>query len=83
MDELLIYSTDWCPDCRNLKRFLDGEGVDYREINIDDDPDAAEELVDATGKRGIPYMRVGELWIKGYPLDAGAFRLKLKELKLL
>lgn len=80
MAKLVVYSTAWCSDCRNLKRFLDAEGVRYEEIDIDAVPAAAEELVAATGKRGIPYMRVGEQWIKGYPMDAGAFRRQLADL---
>jgi glutaredoxin 3 len=80
--KLRVYSTGWCPDCRVLKRFLAEEGVAYEEIDIDHQPEAAAELLAATGKRGIPYMRVGERWFKGYPLDAGAFRRLLDELRL-
>jgi len=80
MANLRVYSTGWCPDCRALKRFLEAEGLAYEEIDIDAGPAAAAELLAATGKRGIPYMRVGERWIKGYPLDPGAFRRALAEL---
>lgn len=82
MANLVVYSTGWCSDCRNLKRFLDAEGVAYEEIDIDAVPAAAEELVAATGKRGIPFMKVGDRWIKGYPMDAGGFRATLAELGL-
>ncbi|MCB1048791.1 MAG: glutaredoxin family protein, partial [Calditrichaeota bacterium] len=37
MPELKVYSTDWCGDCRNLKRFLAAEGISYTEINIEND----------------------------------------------
>jgi mycoredoxin len=80
MAELKVYSTDWCGDCHNLKRFLASEQIPYMEINIEHDPAAAEELIARTGKRGIPYMVVGDTWIKGYPMDAAAFRRTLKDL---
>ena len=80
MPELKVYSTDWCGDCRNLKRFLAAEGISYTEINIENDAAAEQELIQKTGKRGIPYMTVGETWIKGYPMDVAGFRKTLSAL---
>ncbi len=74
MPELKVYSTDWCGDCRTLKRFLAAEGIAYTEINIEHDQAAEQELIERTGKRGIPYMVVEGDWIRGYPLDTGGFR---------
>jgi glutaredoxin len=83
MSKLLVYSADWCPDCRVLKAFLDKEAVCYEEVNLEKIPEAAGELVAATGKRGIPYMRFGDQWIKGYPMDAKSFRKILSDLSLI
>ncbi|MFA7332313.1 MAG: glutaredoxin family protein [Candidatus Delongbacteria bacterium] len=83
MTGLQMYSTAWCGDCRALKRFLDAEGVDYEEIDIDARPAAAEELVAATGKRGIPYLKWQGAFHKAYPLDAAALRVWLRERGLL
>ncbi len=80
MAELKVYSTDWCGDCHNLKKFLASENIPYTEINIENDAASAEELIRRTGKRGIPYMVVGDTWIKGYPMDAAGFRSTLREL---
>ena len=80
MPELKVYSTDWCGDCRNLKRFLAAEGISFTEINIENDAAAEQELIQKTGKRGIPYMTVGETWIKGYPMDVAGFRKTLSDL---
>ncbi len=83
MATLYVYSTPWCSDCRNLKRFLEAEGVAFTEINIDENEAAASELVEKTGKRGIPYLKYEDRWIKGYPLVPGAYRTLLRELGLL
>lgn len=65
--DLLVYSTEWCPDCSRLKRVLDQSGVRYRELSIDDDAAAAEKLERETGKRGVPYILVdGKRWVRGY-----------------
>ena len=44
MEPVVIYSTTWCPDCRRAKNFLKDRGVEFREVNIENDPDA-EDLV--------------------------------------
>lgn len=36
-DRILIYSTSWCPDCQRTKFFFDEYGIDYEEIDIDED----------------------------------------------
>ncbi len=41
MAELTMYSTTWCGYCRRLKMQLDGAGIDYTEIDIESDPEAA------------------------------------------
>lgn len=65
--KLTVYSSTWCPDCREAKRFLDEYGVDYELIEIDKDPAAAERLEAKTGKRGIPYFVLDdERWVRAY-----------------
>ncbi|MBX6370702.1 MAG: mycoredoxin [Acidothermus sp.] len=36
-----VFTTPWCGYCRSLKRNLDSLGVSYREVNIEDEPEAA------------------------------------------
>jgi len=50
-----IYSTTWCGYCRRLKSQLDREGVDYVEIDIEQDPDAAEIVMKVNdGNQTVP-----------------------------
>jgi len=71
MDAITIYCTSWCADCRSAKKFLKERGVSYREINIDEDPDA-EELVTRVndGKRKIPTIEVAGRYFACSPFDA-------------
>lgn len=39
---LTIYSTTWCGFCRRLKTQLDREGIEYTEIDIEQNPESAE-----------------------------------------
>lgn len=48
-DQLTMYSTPWCGYCQRLKSQLDGEGIAYREINIELDPAAADFVMSVNG----------------------------------
>ncbi len=52
---MIVYSTGWCPDCRRTKRFLDAHDVPYTMIDIDQNREAAREVVRINGGyRTIP-----------------------------
>ena len=58
MDPVVIYSTTWCPDCRRAKNFLKDRGVQFREINIEEDPDAEDLVLRVNhGRRKVPPSR--------------------------
>lgn len=40
-----IYSTAWCGYCVQLKVQLDKAGITYQEVNIDNDPSAADYVM--------------------------------------
>jgi len=53
--QITMYSTTWCGDCRRSKMWLDGQGVPYEEINIDESPEAAREVMRLNrGNRSVP-----------------------------
>lgn len=46
---ITMYTTTWCGYCRRLKKQLDGEGIGYREVNIEEDPQAASFVEEVNG----------------------------------
>ena len=64
--DLIVYSAPWCGDCREAKRWLGKHNIAYQEINIEEAPDAAREIVQRTGKRAIPQFVVDGEWIQPY-----------------
>ncbi|HWZ43491.1 MAG TPA: glutaredoxin family protein [Candidatus Saccharimonadales bacterium] len=64
--ELIVYSAPWCGDCREAKRWLARHSIPYREINIEDSPEAAGEVVKNTGKRSIPQFVIDGKWVQPY-----------------
>jgi glutaredoxin len=54
-----MYSTSWCGDCRNAKRFLNESGVEFSEIDIDQNAAAAQQVIEwSGGRRVIPTFHI-------------------------
>jgi mycoredoxin len=52
---LTLYTTKRCGDCKVAKATLDRAGVEYQEIDIDDDASAAETVLAINGGyRSVP-----------------------------
>jgi mycoredoxin len=59
--EILMYTTPWCGDCRRAKRVFGALGVAYTEVNIDDEPEAAEQVrLLNRGMRSVPTIVFGD-----------------------
>ncbi|MEO5342854.1 MAG: glutaredoxin family protein [Gammaproteobacteria bacterium SHHR-1] len=62
---LLIYTGDNCPYCRQLKQYLQRQGIGYRERNIQRSKSAAAEYR-RLGLRGVPVSLIGQRQIAGF-----------------
>lgn len=56
--QIILYSSHTCPYCTMEKNWLDQKKVDYKQIYVDDDQDAAISLVQRSGQRGVPVTEV-------------------------
>jgi len=78
--ELTVYTSPWCGDCRVAKRWLAQHNINYKEINIEEVPGAAEEVIERTGKRAIPQFVLNGQWIQPYVPGQGFKYLEMAEL---
>ncbi|OGU74701.1 MAG: hypothetical protein A3H45_13345 [Ignavibacteria bacterium RIFCSPLOWO2_02_FULL_55_14] len=54
-----MYSTQWCADCRNAKRFLKSRDISFEEIDIDEDEESALRItLWSGGRRVIPTFEI-------------------------
>ena len=53
MQKITMYSTQWCADCRNAKRFLTCAGITFDEVDIDQNNAAAKQVIDWSGGRRV------------------------------
>lgn len=65
-----VYGTSWCSDCRSTKRFLKERGVEFREINIDEEEDAEALVLRVNnGRRKVPTIEVDGRYFACSPFD--------------
>jgi glutaredoxin-like protein len=52
-----MYSAEWCGDCRRSKRLLAELGVEYKLVDVENDPTAAAKVIEINGgTQSIPVI---------------------------
>jgi mycoredoxin len=52
-----MYTTSWCGYCVRLKKMMQGEGIEFAEVNIETDESAADLVMHANGgNRTVPTL---------------------------
>jgi mycoredoxin len=52
-----MYTTTWCGYCVRLKKLMQREGIEYAEVNIEQDAAAADLVMQANGgNRTVPTL---------------------------
>ncbi len=53
--EIVMYSVDWCPDCRRAKFFFKRKNISVIEVNVDSDEHGASFVREINyGARSVP-----------------------------
>ncbi len=63
--EVVIYTTATCPFCIRAKKLLEGEGIEYTEIDITNKQDKLDELETVTNCSTVPQIFVEDKFIGG------------------
>ena len=66
MSKVQIYTSSSCPYCIRAKQLLDSKGVDYDEVNLDNDPEKKVETMQKLNWRTVPIILIGDELIGGY-----------------
>lgn len=67
MQAVTMYTTAVCPYCIRAKQFLKSKGVaEIHEIRIDQNPDERVKMMQATGRRTVPQIYIGETHVGGH-----------------
>lgn len=64
-----VYSTSTCPFCIRAKQFLKDNAVNFEDIDVSMNHEAAQEMIKKTGQMAVPVIDIeGEL-IVGFDKD--------------
>jgi len=69
MNDITVYITNTCPFCVKMKNFLDEKELPFKEVNVQQDPVAADRLVKTTGQMGVPQTEINGEWVIGFDPD--------------
>ncbi|GAB6992398.1 glutaredoxin family protein [Paenibacillus pini] len=64
MEQIIVYTSTNCPNCRQVKTFLADKGLEYEERNIEQNDEFAQQVWDM-GMRAVPVTVIGEYRILG------------------
>ena len=78
--QLVVYTASWCRDCRTAKRFLEEHKVPFTEIDIEETPGAADEVMENVGKRAIPQFVIDGKWVQPYRPGRGFLTEEMSQL---
>ena len=76
--KVTIYSAPWCPWCNKTKQWLKAHKIKYREKDVDEDHNAAEEMVRKSSQTGIPVIEIDGEIIIGYDVPRLSKALNVK-----
>ena len=51
-----VYTTNTCAYCVMVKKWLKMKGFTYGEVNLDEHPERATELMELSGQMGVPMI---------------------------
>jgi mycoredoxin len=52
-DKVTMYSTPWCGYCQRLKAQMGREGIEYNEVDIEQDPTSADFVMSVNGGNAV------------------------------
>jgi len=63
---VVVYTGPGCPACGLLKAYLRRHGVAFQEVNVAQDPRAAEKLVRRSGQMAVPQTDINGRLVVGF-----------------
>ena len=77
MTNVKVYSTQTCPWCVKAKQFLEENNIEFENFDVSVDQKAAEEMITASGQRGVPVIDIDGTILVGFDQEAISKALEL------
>lgn len=68
--KIIIYTTSTCPWCLKTKEFFKENNVKYRDVNVQENEKARNEMFEKSGQFGVPVIDLNGAVIVGFDKSA-------------
>lgn len=66
MTKVTVYTTPTCAFCHAVKEWLGQKQVDFEEIDVSQNQQAAQDMVQKTGQMGVPVTFIDDTFVVGF-----------------
>jgi glutaredoxin 3 len=67
MKPVTMYTSAHCPYCSAAERLLASKGVtSIHKLRVDLDPEKFQEMLQKTGRRTVPQIFIGDVYVGGF-----------------
>jgi glutaredoxin len=64
--DVIMYSTNWCPQCKKAKGYLESLGVSLVVYDVDEDKEKMKEMLGKSGgSRSVPLIDIEGMIVRG------------------
>jgi len=74
-----VYSTPTCPWCIRVKEFLKEHKIEFEDIDVSVNHEAAHQMIEKSGQQGVPVIDIDGKIIIGFDKEAIKKALNIKE----
>lgn len=79
MKKVRVFSTPGCPYCYTLKEFLKEHGIEFEDIDVSTNEEAAKEMIEKSGQMGVPVVEIDGQIVIGFDKEKICQLLNIKE----
>ena len=58
--KIVLYSTSWCPHCREAREYLTARTIPFMELDVETDEEALDTLITKYGTKRVPLIVIGD-----------------------
>lgn len=73
-----VYSLKTCSHCSDLKRFLQQNNIQFKEVDLSEDEKVAEDIIERSRQINVPVTEIDGKLIVGFNIKALKKALSIK-----